>query len=113
MASYNYSSNEVLQNKNRSHSATRNNPMAFEMAAHSNQTFERGDIKLSFFTDKDGIHSYVQKDDTNPSTKQDEMNPSQKHKKADVVMENAFNSMSMISNPSPFFQSRDFEIELS
>ena len=107
--------------KNRSHSTTRSNPMLFEMPAHSNPTFEGDNIKLSFFTDEDGIHSYIQEDDTNPSTKHDGMNPSQKQDEADLVMENSFsseifasvNSMSRLSNPSPFFQSRDFGIELS
>ena len=78
--------------KNRSHSATRSNPMAFEMPAHPNPTFAGDDIKLSFFTDKDGIHSYVHKDGTNPTKKQEEMNPSQKQDEADVVMENSFSS---------------------
>ena len=68
--------------KNRSNSNTHTNPMTFEMPAHHNPTFE-DDIKLSFSTDNNGIHSYMQKDDTNPSKKQDE---------ADVVMGNTFSS---------------------
>ena len=68
--------------KNRSNSNTHTNPMTFEMPAHRNPTFE-DDIKLSFSTDNNGIHSYMQKDDTNPSKKQDE---------ADVVMGNTFSS---------------------
>ena len=78
--------------KNRSHSTSRSNPMIFEMPANINPTFEGDDIKLSFFTDKDGIHSYIQNDDINPSMKQDEMNPSEKQDKDDVVMENTFSS---------------------
>ena len=62
------------------------------MPAHPNPTFAGDDIKLSFFTDKDGIHSYVHKDGTNPTKKQEEMNPSQKQDEADVVMENSFSS---------------------
>ena len=78
--------------KNRSHSTSRSNPMAFEMPANPNPTFGGDDIKLSFLTDKDGIHSYIQKGDTNQSMEQDEMNLSQKQDEADVVMENDFSS---------------------
>ena len=78
--------------KNRSNSNTHTNPMTFEMPAHRNPTFGADDLKLSFFTDKNGIHSYIQKDGTNPSKEQDETHPSQKQDEADVVMENAFSS---------------------